>query len=90
MQSEGKVDIFGNETTIPLEWKSYSFSTHAGHKEIIEFASACEAEEVVVYHTDPNIARPPLVEDLTKRGHIVHTPVNGISEYLGEEYGRSN
>ncbi len=90
LQTEGKVDIFGNETQIPLEWESYSFSTHAGQKEILEFATACEAEEVVIYHTDPNTARPPLVEELKKNGHVVHTPVNGISEYLGEEFGRSN
>ena len=64
LQTEGKVDIFGNETQIPLEWESYSFSTHAGQKEILEFATACEAEEVVIYHTDPNTARPPLVEEL--------------------------
>ena len=68
----------------------YSFSTHAGHKEIIDFAAACEAEEVVIYHTDPKNARPPLVEALEKNGHIVHTPVNGVSEYLGDEYSRSN
>ena len=90
LQTEGKVNIFGNETEIPLEWNSYSFSTHAGHKEIVDFAAACEAEEVVIYHTDPNNARPPLVEALEKNGHIVHNPVNGVSEYLGEEYSRSN
>ena len=51
---------------------------------------SCQAEEVVVYHTDPNHARPPLVEALEANGHIVHTPVNGVSDYLGEEYSRSN
>jgi putative mRNA 3-end processing factor len=90
LQDEGKINIFGNETDIPLEWKSYSFSTHAGHKEIVDFAAACDAEEVIVYHTDPTNARPPLVAALEKNGHIVHNPVNGISEYLGEEYSRSN
>ena len=89
-RTEGNINIFGNETDIPLEWKSYSFSTHAGHKEIVDFAAACEAEEVIVYHTDPTNARPPLVAALEKNGHIVHNPVNGISEYLGEEYSRSN
>ena len=90
LQNEGKINIFGNETDISLEWESYSFSTHAGQKQIVDFAAACEAKEVVVYHTDPSHARPPLVEELEKNGHIVHNPVNGISEYLGEEFSRSN
>ena len=90
LQTEGKINIFGNETDIPLEWESYSFSTHAGQKEIVDFAAACQAEEVVVYHTDPSHARPPLVEELEKNGHIVHNPVNGISEYLGDDFSRSN
>jgi len=34
---------------------------------------------VVVYHTDPNHARPPLVEALQEQGHIVHEPKNGES-----------
>ncbi|MDA7740220.1 MBL fold metallo-hydrolase [Euryarchaeota archaeon] len=59
LQSEGKLKIFGKDTEIPLEWDTYSFSTHAGHKEIVDFASDCEAEEVVIYHTDPHNARPP-------------------------------
>ena len=90
LQSEGTLKIFGKDTEIPLEWETYSFSTHAGHKEIVDFAAACEAEEVIIYHTDPVHARPPLAAALEKNGHIVHNPVNGISEYLGEEFSRSH
>jgi putative mRNA 3-end processing factor len=75
----GKIPIWDKETTIDLEVDQYSFSTHAGHSEIVDFASKCEAETVVVYHTDPTHARPPLVEALEANGHEVHTPVNGIS-----------
>ena len=56
----------------------------------MDFAAACEAEEVIIYHTDPVHARPPLAAALEKNGHIVHNPVNGISEYLGEEFSRSH
>ncbi|MDA0648811.1 MAG: MBL fold metallo-hydrolase [archaeon] len=90
LQDKGQLRIFGKMTEISLELDQFTFSTHAGHKEIVEFAKACEAEEVVVYHTDPNHARPPLVEALEANGHIVHTPVNGVSEFLGEEYSRSD
>ena len=76
---KGKIPIWDKETTINLEVDQFSFSTHAGHSEIVDFASKCEAETVVVYHTDPTHARPPLVEALEANGHEVHTPVNGIS-----------
>jgi len=76
---EGCIPIWNKRTPIDLEVSQFSFSTHAGHSEIINFAEKCEAETVVIYHTDPNSARPPLVKDLESRGHIVHTPINGES-----------
>jgi len=90
LQTESKLNIFGKETEIPLNWESYSFSTHAGHSEIVQFAKDCNAKEVVVYHTDPNNARPPLVEELTSLGMKVYSPENGVSYNLDEELVRSN
>jgi putative mRNA 3-end processing factor len=78
----GKIPIWDKETKIELEVNQYSFSTHAGHKEIVDFAAACEASTVVVYHTDPNHARPPLVAALEANGHVVHSPVNGIPQSI--------
>ena len=75
----GKVEIYGTNVDINLELEQFSFSTHAGHQEILDFAKACEAKHVVVYHTDPTHARPPLVVALEEQGHIVHEPVNGES-----------
>ena len=75
----GRIEIYGRPAEIDLEWKQYSFSTHAGHKEILDFANNCEAKHVVVYHTDPNHALPPLVKGLQEQGHIVHEPKNGES-----------
>jgi len=75
----GRLTIYGNPTDIPLKWQQFSFSTHAGHQEIVDFARACEAKHVVVYHTDATHARPPLVADLEAAGHIVHQPENGVS-----------
>lgn len=90
LQHEGKVEIFGTKTDIPLDWETFSFSTHAGHDQIVEFAAACQAEEVILYHADPTTARPPLTEALEKNGHVVHNPVNGVPQYIGEEFSRSN
>ena len=82
LQTEGMVDIFGKETKIPLKWKSFSFSTHAGHKEIVNFVKDCKAKEVIIYHTDPNEARPHLEKELSDLGIEVFSPKNGISYYL--------
>jgi putative mRNA 3-end processing factor len=79
---EGHVPIWDKRTPIDLEVSQFSFSTHAGHSEIVKFAEQCQAETVVVYHTDPNHARPPLVEELESKGHTVHTPINGESTVL--------
>jgi putative mRNA 3-end processing factor len=79
---KGKIPIWGNNENIELEINQFSFSTHAGHSEIINFAKDCEAETVVIYHSDSTNARPELAKDLESNGHIVHTPENGISEYI--------
>ena len=74
----GRLEIYGTMTQIDLEIDQFSFSTHAGHDEIVEFAKACNAKHVVIYHSDPNHARPPLAEALEANGHTVHTPENGV------------
>ena len=79
---ERRIPIFGKISSIDLEVDQYSFSTHAGHQEIVDFAAQCQAEDVVIYHSDPTMARPPLVDALEVNGHQVHTPENGISGIL--------
>ena len=79
---ERRIPIFGKLANIELDVDQYSFSTHAGHQEIVDFAEQCQAEDVVIYHSDPTMARPPLAEALEKNGHQVHVPENGISGIL--------
>jgi putative mRNA 3-end processing factor len=76
---QGKLPIFGTDTQINLEVDQFTFSTHSGHDEILNFARQCEAKHVVIYHTDPIQARPPLVVALEAQGHTVHCPINGES-----------
>ena len=76
---ERRVPIFGKLANIELDVDQFSFSTHAGHNEIVQFAEECQAEDVVIYHSDPNTARPPLAKELEAKGHQVHVPENGIS-----------
>lgn len=82
LQTKSKLDIFGKEVDIPLNWEKFSFSTHAGHKEITNFVYDCDPEEVIIYHTDPNDARPHLIEELRNNGINTHAPENGVSYNL--------
>ena len=77
-----KIKIWNDKVKIDLPVDQFSFSTHAGHDEIVDFVGKCDAEKVVIYHTDPKEARPPLMEELQKNGHDVHMPVNGIPGLL--------
>ncbi len=79
---ERRVPIFGKITNIELEVDQFSFSTHAGHQEIIDFAEACQAEDVIIYHSDPDTARPALAKSLEANGHRVHLPENGVSKII--------
>ena len=73
---KSKLPIYGNITQIDLETKRFDFSTHAGHKELVEFAKATEAENVILYHTDNKTARPQLSKSLNELGINVHSPMN--------------
>jgi len=77
--NEGRVNIWGNKTRIPLDVEQLSFSTHAGHKEIVEFVEKCDPENVVIYHSDSKSARPMLHSELTSLGFNVNSPENGNS-----------
>ena len=79
---KGAIPIWDKITNIDLEINQFSFSTHAGHTEIVDFVSACEAEIVVIYHSEPDNARPHLAKSLEENGHVVHTPTNGISHII--------
>ena len=79
---ERRIPIFGKLTNIELEVDQYSFSTHAGQKEIVQFVKDCQVEDVLIYHSDPTTARPPLAKILESNGHRVHLPENGLSGLL--------
>ena len=82
LQTESKIDIFGKEVGITLNWETFSFSTHAGHKEITEFIYSCNPEDVIIYHTDPENSRPQIVKEIENNGITTHSPKNGISYHL--------
>ena len=73
---KSRLPIYGNITQIDLETKRFDFSTHAGHKELVDFAKKTEAENVILYHTDNQTARPQLSKSLEDLGINVHSPMN--------------
>ena len=73
---KSRLPICGNITQIDLETKRFDFSTHAGHKELVDFAKKTQAENVVLYHTDNKTARPKLSKSLEDLGINVHSPMN--------------
>lgn len=68
----GGLDLGGDAgyQKIECEVRSFDFSGHAGHSEIVEYARACRPEHVVLYHSDDRSALAASLAEFTK----VHTP----------------
>ena len=71
----GRLQIFGKLTDIPLEVDRFALSNHAGQKQLLEFALATHAKDVILFHSDPDV-RPALADLLEKEGMQVHMPRN--------------
>ncbi len=71
----GRLQIFGKLTDIPLEVDRFALSNHAGQKQLLEFALATHAKDVILFHSDPDV-RPTLADLLEKEGVQVHMPHN--------------
>ena len=69
---KGALDLTGTGRMdkIHCEVRSFDFSGHAGHSEIVEFARRCNPEHVVLFHSDD---RRILAESLSEFAKV-HTP----------------
>ncbi len=65
----GSIDLAGVATKVNMDIKSFDFSAHSGHKELLEFISGCKPDTVVLMHgekreqlaseiTDPKVILP--------------------------------
>lgn len=79
---KSRLPIYGNIIPINLEVKRYDFSTHAGHKELVNFAKKCEAKDVILYHCDNKTSKPKLKESLLELGITVHDSNNRKTYYI--------
>ena len=71
----GRLPIFGNITDISLEVDRFTLSNHASQSQLLEFALATKAKDVVLFHSDPD-TRPALAALLEKKGVRTHLPSN--------------
>lgn len=60
----------GTHEKVQCEIRSFDFSGHAGHSEIVEFAKRCQPEHVVLFHSDDRTLLAESLSEFTK----VHTP----------------
>lgn len=73
LMDTGHINIEGSRVKVEGKVKKFDFSTHAGHKDMVKFAKASGASDIVLFHGDnPDALRP----DLEKFANV-HTPANG-------------
>lgn len=60
----------GTPERVQCEVRSFDFSGHAGHSEIVEFAKRCQPEHVVLFHSDDRTLLAEALSEFAK----VHTP----------------
>ncbi|HWG90979.1 MAG TPA: MBL fold metallo-hydrolase [Candidatus Thermoplasmatota archaeon] len=74
----GTLNVAGVTEKVACEVRRFDFSAHAGHDEIVAFARACRAQDIVLFHSDN---RGPLAEALGEFAKV-HLPVTGESVIL--------
>jgi putative mRNA 3-end processing factor len=74
LMEEGVVEIQGVLERVSCGVERFDFSAHAGHSELVKFARATGAQDVVIMHSDN---RSPLAQALARDGVRVHLPETG-------------
>lgn len=69
----GHIEVQGVSEKIECRVRRFDFSAHAGHSDLVAFAKACGAKDVVLMHGDH---REKLVDDMSEFA-TVHLPVKG-------------
>jgi putative mRNA 3-end processing factor len=70
----GQIEMFGVTRRIGCPVHFFDFSAHAGHEQLVDYARACRADTVVVFHSDDP---QPLADDIRDFATKVYTPQNG-------------
>jgi putative mRNA 3-end processing factor len=70
---KGYLDFYGIKEKIECAVKYFDFSAHAGHNELVDFASKCNPSKIILMHSDN---RKALIEPLKKVAEVI-TPSTG-------------
>jgi len=70
----GTLNIYGNQTNIPLEIDKFNLSNHADHSSLCRFARDCKPSNLVIFHSDSSAANA-ITEELAKEMQV-HNPSN--------------
>ena len=70
----GTLNIYGNQTNIPLEIDKFNLSNHADHSSLCRFARDCKPSNLVIFHSDSSAANA-ITEELAKEMQV-HIPSN--------------
>ena len=71
LREKGMIDFYGVQEKMECEVGFFDLSAHAGHSDLLEFATKCEPEKIVLCHSDN---RKPMVEALSKDFEVI-TPM---------------
>jgi putative mRNA 3-end processing factor len=74
LMDEGMVEFDGEAFKVEAEVKSFDFSSHLGHSDIVSFIKRCDPENVVVMHSDQPEA---VAEDPEMEGYNFILPETG-------------
>jgi len=79
---ESRLEIFGKIVDINLQVDQYSFSTHSGHSQLIQFTKEVNPSDVILFHGNQNDGQELLKKELQDSGVTVHQPKNKRSYLL--------
>ena len=48
----GRIDLYGVDVEVKIEWQKFDFSAHAGQDELVRFIEGCDPRRVVLMHGD--------------------------------------
>lgn len=75
----GHIEVRGVSQKVQCKVRRFDFSAHAGHSDLVAFAKACGAQDVVLMHGENRAA---LVDDLSEFAKV-HLPTKGETLDLG-------
>lgn len=79
---ESRLKIFGKLVDINLEVDQFSFSNHADHSLLVDFAKEVDANDVILFHGNRGEGQELLKKDLESEEMTIHQPDNCQSYLL--------